>query len=156
MSESESTAEATNAEKGATPDEQLGEGGKKALEAERAANKELRKQLAAFEAQNKKAEEAQLTELQKVQSEVKALTERAEKAELTALRKAAIADHRLEQGDEVFLTGTTAEDIEAQAKQLAARFQPGTPAPDPSQGAGQAPALNSSALENALREALGI
>lgn len=130
------------------PTEPLGPAGKKALDEERAARKELEKQLAAL-APLKQLAEAISGGQQKPdgKSEVDLLNERFAQLEKTAsderaarLRLEVAADKGLTPQQAARLQGATREELAADADALVALFPaapagPRTPAPDPSQGA---------------------
>ncbi|AOD23816.1 hypothetical protein IM25_21375 [Rhodococcus sp. p52] len=102
-------------------DEKLGEGGKKALERERAARKELEKKLAERDKADEKARLAKLDEKQRAEAERDAAAKEAEKAraELAverAARKHGITDDK----DLELLAGVPADKVEALAKRIAA------------------------------------
>lgn len=136
----------------------LGDGGKKALDAERAARKAAEKAAADATARLKQLESANLSDLERAQKEA---TEA--KDALAALTKQALRDRvALTKGVPAdlaeFLSGDTEDEIAAKADVLLARLNtPTSPRPDASQAAGGAPlALNSDGLEQALRDKLGI
>ena len=140
------------------PDEALREPGKKALEAERTRANDLEKKLNGLLAEREASETAKLSELEKAQK----LASEAS-AELTRLRTENVRSKvALDKGipaDLVeFLTGDTEGDIAAKADLLLARLNtPGTPKPDPSQGAkGEAHALNGDPLLSTLKNKLGL
>jgi broad specificity phosphatase PhoE len=141
------------------PDSQeLGDGGKKALQAERDARKQAEKTAAELSAKLKSFEDANLSELERAK---KAADEAA--AELASLRSENVRNKvALDKGvpaDLVeFLTGDTEGDIAAKADLLLARLNtPGTPKPDPSQGAkGEAAALNGDPLLSTIKSKLGL
>lgn len=139
---------------------QLGDAGKKAIQAERDARKAAEKANAELAARLKEFEDSKLSELEKAQ---RAATESA--AELAALRAENIRKSvALEKGvpsDLVeFLTGDTEEQVAAKADALLARLniqQPSGPRPDPSQGAkASQPSLGADPLLDALKNKLGI
>lgn len=162
MSEQESTTEAT--EQGATPNDvaeqqQLGEGGKKALSAEREARKAAEESAKALQAQLDEIKAAQMSDLEKAQAQAKSYEEAAAKATAEALRWRVAAKHGISDEDaETFLTGSDEESLTRQAERLASLSTPAptTPKPDLSQaGKGNPPALNSDDLEQSLRAAVG-
>lgn len=126
----------------------LGDAGKKALEAERAARKELEKQIKELQARNPVAELlAKLGEKpaagqdanQAVLDRIAALERSKADAELRALRAEVANAKKLPDGLAARLQGSTKEELEADADALlalipAATGTPGTPKPDPSQG----------------------
>jgi membrane protein involved in colicin uptake len=123
-----------------TPDtspEPLGEGGKRALEAERQARKdaerkasELAEQVAQYEAANKSEQERLADALAAAQAEAATA-----KAEALRLRVAAETDLPAELHE--FLTGSDEDELRSKAEKLKAATATGArrPAPDPSQGA---------------------
>jgi len=155
----ESTTEAT--EPGATPNDvaELGEGGKKAIQAEREARKAAEKAAADLQAQLDQIQQAQMSDLERAQAEARAASEAAAKAQSEALRWRIAAKHGISDEDaETFLTGSDEAALTRQAERLAAlaTTAPTTPKPDRTQGgSGEPPALNSDALEDALRNAVG-
>lgn len=85
-------------------------------------------------------EDAQKTAEQKAAERIAALEAKAAAAETAALRSKVQATYKIDNDDaELFLTGTTAEQLEAQAKRLAERqanANAAGPRPDLTQGAG--------------------
>lgn len=152
----EPTATTTEAEPTTTTQE-LGDGGIKALQAERDARKAAEKTAAEYAAKLKAFEDAKLSDLEKAQN---AANESA--AELSKLRSENIRNTvALSKGvpaDLVeFLTGDTEEAVAAKADLLLARLNaPTSPRPDPSQGPKGDPALGSDPLLDALKNKLGI
>ena len=155
----EPTAEPTApAEVEAHDPQELGDGGKKALSAERDARKAAERTAAELSAKLKSFEDANLSELERTK---KAAEESA--AELATLRKENVRSKvALAKGVPAdlieFLTGDSEEDVAAKADLLMARLSaPGTPKPDPSQGA-KIPdyALNGDPLLADLKNKLGI
>lgn len=154
-----STAETdATAEVEAKESQELGDGGKKAIQAERDARKVAERTVADLAAKLKSFEDANLSELERTK---KAAEESA--TELAALRTENVRNKvALDKGvpaDLVeFLTGDTEGDIAAKADLLLARLNtPGTPKPDPSQGAkGDAAALNGDPLLNTIKNKLGL
>jgi len=141
-----------------TESQELGDGGKKALQAERDARKTAERTAAELAAKLKSFEDANLSELERTK---KAAEESA--AELATLRKENVRSKvALAKGVPAdlieFLTGDSEEDVAAKADLLMARLNtPGTPKPDPSQGA-KIPdyALNGDPLLADLKSKLGI
>lgn len=156
----ESTSEAT--EQGATPKDvaDLGEGGQKALRAEREARKAAEKAAADLQAQLSQIQQSQMSDLERAQAQAQANAEAASKAQAEALRWRIAARHGISDDDaETFLTGSDEATLVRQAERLAAlaTTAPTTPKPDRTQGGtGEPPALNSDALEDALKNKLGI
>lgn len=165
MSEQENNTEPAEqaTEQGATPNDvaaqRLGEGGKKALSAEREARKAAEESAKALQAQLDEIKAAQMSDLEKAQAQAKTFEESASKAQAEALRWRIAAKHGISDEDaETFLTGGDEATLVRQAERLSSlSTAPTTPKPDLSQGSqGEPPALNSDALENALRAKLGI
>jgi hypothetical protein len=141
----------------ATPGDDLGDAGKKAIAAERAARKAAEKQAADLAAQVKAFEDASKSEAEKAAARAEA----AEKALAEVTAKAA----RLQVAAEVgvpadlveFLTGSDEESLRAQAEKLmaatAASKAPRAPQPDPSQGA--KPGATASQLTSADLKGMG-
>ena len=136
---------------------ELGEGGKKALDAERAARKAAEKAAADLQKQLDEINRANESALERAQREAKEAQEAAAKATADALRFRVAAKHGISSEDaDLFLTGTDEATLERQAARLVERT-PTSPLPDPTQGGqGTPPALNSNALEQALKSKLGI
>lgn len=159
----EQTAETDSTEQTATqgdPAEQpLGEGGKKALQAERDRARELEKQLNAATTKLTEIERANETEAQRLQREAQEAREALPKGITDAFREAAVTFGGISAEDaELFLTGSDKETLQKQAARLMERT-PAGPAPDPSQGGSggaQPAALNSDQLERDLKDKLGI
>jgi hypothetical protein len=140
----------------------LGDGGKKALAEERAARKAAEKAHAELAAKLKAIEDRDLSELDKAKRDVQDALEAADQARREALRFRVAASSGISDEDaEIFLTGPDEESIKRQAERLVslrtAAAAPGTPRPDPSQGATATPLpLNGDPIEKALRQKLGI
>jgi hypothetical protein len=129
----------------ATGDQPLGEGGLKALQAERDARKELEKQLQAL-APLQQLATALGADPAKGKTEIEQITERlaAQEKQLSeanqARWRAEVANtKKLTPEQMAELRGSTAEEFAAHADRLLAAFPtapaaPGTPRPDPSQG----------------------
>jgi hypothetical protein len=129
-----STAETTTTQTQGDPAE-LGDAGKKALDAERTARKAAEKAAADMKAQLDQINQANESAVEKAQREAKEAQEAATKATAEALRFRVAAKHGISDEDaELFLTGSDAETVERQAAALVARTPTG-PRPDPSQGA---------------------
>ncbi|NEW40788.1 hypothetical protein GV794_01960 [Nocardia cyriacigeorgica] len=123
----------------------MGDGGKKALETERAARKAAEKARREAEAKVQQFEDAQKTESQRTEERIQQL----EKDAAKALRYEAADTSGLPLSLAGRLKGTTLDELIADAadlKQLlgaatpAAPAAPSTPKPDPRQGGGQADA----------------
>lgn len=139
-------------------DEPLGEGGKKALDAERTRAKELEKQLNAATARLTEIERANESALEKAQREAQEARSAAEAATLDALRFRIAAEAGITENVELILTAPDEETMRRQAQLWVERTPaPAGPKPDLTQGgSGQPLALNSDGLEDALRSKLGI
>ena len=130
-----SVAETTAPE---TPEpDSLGEGGKKALEAERAARKEAERAAADLAAKVKEFEDAQKSEAERTAEALAEAQTRAAKAEAEALRLRVAAETELPADLHEFLSGDTEDELRAKAEKLKAATAAGVrrPQPDPSQGA---------------------
>jgi hypothetical protein len=140
--------------------EQLGDGGKKALDAERRRASAAEKQLKALQAQLADIEAAKLSDAERtaLERDTAAAERDAARAELLRYKvatKFGIADEDVA----LFLTGTDEETLTKQAERLADRTK--ATANDglrvPVEGRkSSVPALNSDDLENALKRKLGI
>ncbi|MEV1157727.1 hypothetical protein AB0J27_20245 [Micromonospora chokoriensis] len=84
----------------------------------------LRTELADTKGRLKTREDAEKTELQRAQEAAAEARREAAQARQDAARVAAIAKHGLTEADAEWLRGETAEEIEASAAKLAARFAP--------------------------------
>lgn len=139
----------------------LGEGGKKALEAERQARKAAEKATSDLQAQLDKIQRANETELEKAQREANEAKAAVEK--LPSLVADQLRDHLAEIHDisaeqrELYLTSNDPSVLLKQAMGLVERTSSG-PKPDLTQGgrASTPVALNSNGLEDALKNKLGI
>lgn len=115
-------------------DQPLGEGGIKALAAERDARTAAEKQAAALQKQLDEINAANLSDLEKAQKAATDAQAAAEKAQAEALRYRIAAKNSISDEDaELFLTGTDEETLSRQAARLVDRT-PTSPRPDPSQG----------------------
>ena len=163
---SESTAEATVVPVPVAPESvepqgdpgELGDGGKKALEAERKRANALDKQLKAFQAERDAAEAEKLTELERAQKAAKEASERLAEYEKTTMRQKVALDAGLPAALVARLQGDDEESLIADAESLMALLNtPTTPKPDPSQGAkGEAHALNGDPLLSTIKNKLGL
>jgi len=156
----EPTTEATT--DGATPEAtvELGEGGKKALAAERARAKAAEDAAKSLQSQLDEIKRSQMSDLEKAQTLAQEQQQAAETARAEALRWRIAAKHGISDEDaETFLTGSDEATLTRQAQRLSALAvaAPATPKPDLTQGGqGGALALNSDGLEAALKSKLGI
>lgn len=118
------------------PDEPLGDGGKKALDSERAKNKELEKELTKFRKVEQDRADADKTEAEKRT----AAEQRAAAAELRATRLEVAAEKGLSTAQAKYLSGANREELEAKADEILKDFPASaqqanpSPKPDPSQG----------------------
>lgn len=148
------TVDTTATTQGDPAEAELGEGGKKALKAERDARAAAEKALAEAKAELDKIAAANMSDLERAQKEAKDAQETAAKATADALRFRVAAQHGISEEDaELFLTGTDAETLNRQATRLKERT-PTAPQPDLSQGAAPV-ALNGDGLTEALARAVG-
>jgi hypothetical protein len=121
-----------------TPDypADLGDAGKKALDAERRARTAAENQTATLRARLAAIETAQLSDLDKAKKAADDAMSDATAARAEALRYRIATRFQVTDEDaELFLTGTDEETLTRQAERLVARNKPGTPKPDHSQGA---------------------
>lgn len=142
-------AEVPEAEAAAEDRPDLGESGKKALQAERDARKQADKKAAELQAQLDAINAEKLSDLEKAQQAQAAAEEDAADARRDALRYRLASRYEISEEDaELFLTGDTEEAMTAQAERLAAR-QPDVraPKPDLTQGSGQSTPFKPSAAE---------
>ncbi|AHY26832.1 scaffolding protein [Mycobacterium phage ZoeJ] len=134
--ETGSTETATDATETADNGE-LGDGGKKALAAEREARKQAEKDLAEARKALKAIEDKEKSELQREREAREAAEKRAEQAEFTSLRNKVAAAKGVPASS---LTGKTEDELNASADELIAwRDQHKPPAPpkrSPAQGGG--------------------
>lgn len=127
-------AEGQQEQQDTTPE--LGDAGKKAIQAEREARKAAEKAAAEYRAKLQEIEDANLSEVERAKREAEQTSQ-----ELAALRSENLRNKvALEKGLPVdligFLTGDTEEDVAAKADLLLSRISaPTTPKPDRSQGA---------------------
>ena len=162
MSEQTSNENATAEpqKQGDPADAPLGEGGKKALDSERARAKELERQLNAATSKLTEIERANETALEKAQREANEAKEAASKAMSDALRFKIAAEAGISENVDLILTAGDEETMRRQAALWSERASaaPSGPRPDLSQGGkGETPlALNGDGLEQALRTKLGI
>lgn len=111
-------------------DEPLGESGKRALEAERKARRDVEAKLKELEplvAAHREREEADKSETTKLNEALAGERDARTKAELSLLRYTIAADKGISPKHVKFLTGSTKEEIEQSADELLAEF--GTPKP---------------------------
>ena len=161
-------ADADKAKASQQPAEQLGEGGKKALEAERQARKQAESDLAALR-KDFEGFQSKLSEVFGVKSAtgddpnatLQQMQEQLNQMQRDGLVYRLAAEHQITDEEDLELL-RSAKDEAAMAKlapRLAAKaIQTGIPKPDATQGGGHGtpPALNSDGLEQALKSKLGI
>ena len=125
-------------------DKPLGEGGEKALKAEREARAAAEKSAAGLQKQLDEIAAANLSDLERAQKDATDAQAAAAKAQAEALRFRVAAKNSISDEDaELFLTGTDEETLTRQAARLVERgTTPSTPKPDGSQG-GKPPAGSS-------------
>ena len=122
------------AKQGDPADKPLGEGGEKALKAEREARAAAEKSAAALQKQLDEINAANLSDLERAQKEAEQYKAAAEQATAEALRFRVAAQHSISDEDaDLFLTGTDDETLQRQAARLVERT-PTSPRPDLSQG----------------------
>lgn len=161
---SEAPTEATGTPKPTEPQTQgdpaeLGEGGKKALEAERTARKAAEKAAADLQAKLDDINRANETELDKARREATEAREQAQQAAADAIRFRIAAEKGITDNVDLILTAGDEDTMRRQADLWVSRTPDTTagPRPDLTQGgSGAPPALNSDGLEDALRSKLGI
>lgn len=161
MPEGEIETPAPAATEGATPtDANLGDAGQRAIRAERDARKAAEDANKSLQAQLDQIRQGQMSDLEKSQATAKQFEQEATAAKSEALRWRIAAKHGISDEDaETFLTGSDEASLTKQAERLAALrvAAPANPKPDLSQGGkGEALALNSDGLEQAIKDKLGI
>lgn len=121
------------------PEATLGDGGKKALDAERSARRAAEKAAAEALAKVKQFEDRDKTELEKLTDQISKAKAEADQARAEALRLRVAAESGLPADLHEFLVGNDEEDLRSKAQKLmaatAAATDPRRPAPDPTQGA---------------------
>jgi hypothetical protein len=130
--EAKAAAEAAAAAKAA--DEKLGEGGIKALKAEREAREAAEKRAADAEAKIKAAEDAKLSDIDRANKKAAEAEERAAKLASDNARLAALAKYPVPEDYQDLVTGTDAATYEASAKKISelyAKAEGKAPKPDP-------------------------
>lgn len=106
---------------GAKPEE-LGDAGKRALDAERKARQAAEKRAKELEAKVKEAEEAEKTEVEKLQGQVATLTKQHEAAQAKADRFEVAAAKGLSLAQARRLVGSTKEELETDADEMRAEL----------------------------------
>lgn len=163
---SDTTATGEQQPQGDPEPQQLGDGGKKALDAERKAKRDAEKRAAELEARLQQFEDANKTEAQRLTDQMTAAVTRAETAEKTAtrLRVALAKGLPLDLADR--LRGDSEDDLTADADALLALVNPPQPdedtsrvpgpRPDMTQGRGSSTPLNGDPLLRDLKTKLAI
>ena len=145
--------------------EQLGEGGKKALDAERKRANAAEKASKALQTRLDEIEASKLSDLEKAQKAASEAQAEAQLARGEALRYRIAAKHQISDEDaELFLTATDEETLTRQAERLAERTKASSDDSRSSNGlfvpgegqSSNATPLNSSALEDAVKRKLGM
>lgn len=133
---SESTTESTDTEQQTQgePDEQLGEGGKKALTAEREARRTAEQTAAALQKQLDDINAANLSDLERAQQAAATAQAEADAARAEALRYRIASEYGITENADLILTGADEETMLKQAALWRDRT-PTSPKPDRSQGA---------------------
>lgn len=104
------------------PDADLGDGGKKALDEERKARRDAEKVAADLKAQLQKLTDADKSETEKLADRVAAAEKRAEEAEARVIRAEVAHAKRLTPAQAKRLSGSTREELEADADELIETF----------------------------------
>lgn len=115
-------------------DEKLGEGGIKALKAEREAREAAEKRAADAEAKIQAAEDAKLSDIERAKKEAADAAAETAKLRQDNARLAALAKHPVPEDYQDLVTGTDAASFEASAKKISelhARAEGKAPKPDP-------------------------
>lgn len=119
--------------------EVLGEGGKKALEAERKRASEAERSAKELQAQIDAINDAKLTETQRLEKQLAELQANYQASQIESARNRVIATEGVPASLASFVVGDSEQALQASARALLAAIaeasKPGTPAPDPSQGA---------------------
>lgn len=130
---------------------ELGDGGKKALDAERKRASEAEKQAKTLQAQIDALNDAKLTETERLQKQLDDLSSEYAKAQIESARNRVATEEQIPAGLVGYLVGDSEDSIRESAKSLksaiAEASKPGTPAPDPSQGASGVTAGGSTASQ---------
>ena len=132
-------------------DEPLGEGGLKALKAEREANKAAKAKIAEYETKIKAFEDRDKTEAEKTAEKLSQLEKDSQTSAAKALRLEVALDKGLPKALATRLQGSTKEELESDADTLLSLVKTDSktiPKPDRSQGKGGAP--KPTTLESAI------
>ncbi|OZE92460.1 hypothetical protein CH298_02690 [Rhodococcoides fascians] len=157
-------AETTTAPTTTPEEQQLGDAGKKAIAAERKARSAAEKELKSAQAELQTLRNASLSDTERAKAEADQYRAEAEQARAEALRFRTATKFGISDEDaELFLTATDEDTLTKQAERLAARAkteqqqQTRDALTVPGEGTSGAPlALNSNALEEAVKAKLGI
>ena len=126
--------EASEGREDGADDERLGEGGKKALQAEREARAAEKRRADAAEARLKELDDAKLTDQQRLEAERDEYRSKADSAGATLAKYEAAEAAGIPLTWAKRLTGSTPEELLADAKSIKEQLAPSGPKPDPSQG----------------------
>lgn len=156
--EANSTPETPTEAPQSDSEQTLGDGGKKALDAERRARSKAEREAKELKAQLDQIAAANLSKEEKAQRERDEAIAEAQQARAEALRYRIATKFGISDEDaDLFLTGSDEETITRQAERLAERDKKPEGLYVPAEGhAPSAPALNSDELETSLRKKLGI
>lgn len=135
--EAKAAADAAAAAK--AEDEKLGEGGIKALKAEREAREAAERRATEVEAALKKIEDAKLSDIERAKKEASDAATEAAKLRSDNARLTALAEHSVPKKYQHLVHGTDADSYAASAKEiaeLAAAAEGKAPKPDPVPGSG--------------------
>lgn len=141
--------------------EALGEGGKKALEAERKRAAEAERAAKELKAQLDAINDAKLTEAQRLEKQIAELQANYERSQAEAVRKSVALAEGIPASLVGFLNGSSEAEVQESARVLKAAIaeaaKPGTPVPDPSQASGGGVTAGSTAaqFEKFIADALG-
>lgn len=135
----------------------LGDAGKKAIDAERRRRAAAEKEAKALKAQLDEINAAKLSDIEKAQKAAADANARLAEYEKTLMRQRIGLEKGLKPQQVARLVGETEEELAADADAYLAELSaPSTPKPDPSQGAKPGiPALNDDGLLSALKSAVG-
>lgn len=155
------TADSKVEGEGATPepeskDEALGEGGVKALKAERERAVTAERELAELRAERQKVEDAKLPELERLRKDAEDARKAASESGARLSRLEAIAEHSVPKAYQHLVFGTDAESYAASAKgiaELAAAAEGKASKPDPVNDSGERNKTSSGGSIAAGREA---
>ena len=124
MADTAENTEATTATDGQPATGELGDAGKKALDAERREKRAAEKRAAELEAKLKEFEDRDKSELERAVERAEAAEKRAAEFETRSLRLEVAAEQGLTPAQAKRLVGETREELEADAKELLTTFKP--------------------------------